>query len=553
MLSYCVKQRKMTNCVAGSEQYVVTKNGRNAMKCQCAECGITKFRFVKGSTKGSGFDELIVKGLASGAKGLFNLGRRGASEAIKSDAAKKKFKEIGQKYLDQVIDSVTDDVSKRIAGKKGKGVDIHKAIGKLPKPKGGWTLPGHKYTGPYNDLENQVRYDNQGNILEIYDKPTGKTDAIAMQHDVDYTICKDDKKCKHRADKKMVRALDAVPWNQRQWGHFLARNTINTKRKLGLGTGKKKNAQNLAWQEKLADELHKPIRRNFPKRRVIVRNVDDTWCSDLVDMQKLSKWNKGYKYLLMVLDLFSKYGWIVPLKTKTGLEVSKAFESIFKKGKPKKLWVDKGKEYYNKNMLDLLAKNNIEIYSTENEEKSSVCERWNRTIKEKMYKRFTMQNNTVYIEILPKILSSYNNSKNRSIGMTPNQARKPQNYGKVYFNLYGDLTESQKPTFKIGDTVRISKYKRKTFDKGYTPNWTEEVFVISEIQPTDPITYKIKDLNGEEIRGTFYREELQKRDQTIYRIEKVIRKTKDKALVKWKGYPAEFNSWIPLKDLQSLA
>ena len=204
-------------------------------------------------------------------------------------------------------------------------------------------------------------------------------------------------------------------------------------------------------------------------------------------------------------------------------------------------------------MLDLLDKNNIEIYSTENEEKSSVCERWNRTIKEKMYKRFTMQNNTVYIEILPKILASYNNSKNRSIGMTPNQARKPENYGKVYFNLYGNLDVSQKPTFKIGDSVRISKYKRKAFDKGYTPNWTEEVFVISEIQPTDPITYKIKDLNGEEIGGTFYGEELQKTDQTIYRIEKVIRKTKDKALVKWKGYPAEFNSWIPLKDLQSLA
>ena len=104
----------------------------------------------------------------------------------------------------------------------------------------------------------------------------------------------------------------------------------------------------------------------YPRlRRVIVHNVDDIWCSDLADMQKLSKWNKGYKYLLMVLDLFSKYGWIVPLKTKTGLEVSKAFESIFKKAKdkPKKLWVDKGKEYYKKNVLDLLAKNNIEIYS----------------------------------------------------------------------------------------------------------------------------------------------------------------------------------------------
>ena len=154
MKSYCVKQRKWTECVPGSAQYVKTKNGRNAMKCQCTECGITKFRFLsKGEIQGSGFDELIVKGLASGAKGLFNLDRRGASEAIKSETAKKKFKEIGQKYLDQVIDSVTDDVSKRIAGK-----------GKLPKPKGGWTLPGHKYTGPYNDLENQVRYD----IKEIF-------------------------------------------------------------------------------------------------------------------------------------------------------------------------------------------------------------------------------------------------------------------------------------------------------------------------------------------------------------------------------------------------
>ena len=123
----------------------------------------------------------------------------------------------------------------------------------------------------------------------------------------------------------------------------------------------------------------------------------------------------------------------MPLKTKTGLEVSKSFGTIFKKAKAKskKLWVDKGKEYYNKNELDLLAKNHIEIHSTENEEKSSVSERWNRTIKEKMYKRFTMQNNTVCIDILPKILASYNNSKNRSIGMSPNAARKTKLWKSV--------------------------------------------------------------------------------------------------------------------------
>ena len=239
MLSYCVKQRKWTECVPESEQYVQTINGKNAMKCQCAECGITKFRFLsKKEIQGSGFDELIVKGIASGVKGLFNLERREASEAIKSETAKKKLKEIGQKYLDQVVGSVTDDVSKRIAG---KGVDIHKAIRKLPKPKSGWTLPGHKYTGPYNDLENQVRYDKDtGEMLEIYDMPTGRKDAIAMQHDVDYNICGDDKKCKHRTDKNMVQALDAVPWSERKWGHWLTRNTIDAKRKLGLGTSKKK-------------------------------------------------------------------------------------------------------------------------------------------------------------------------------------------------------------------------------------------------------------------------------------------------------------------------
>ena len=106
----------------------------------------------------------------------------------------------------------------------------------MPKPKGGWTLPGHKYTGPYNDLENQVRYDPEtGEILEIYDQPTGPTDAVAMQHDVDYSVCGDDRKCKNKADRKMVKSLDAIPWKERQWGHTLARTIINTKQKLGMG------------------------------------------------------------------------------------------------------------------------------------------------------------------------------------------------------------------------------------------------------------------------------------------------------------------------------
>ena len=157
-------------------------------------------------------------------------------------------------------------------------------------------------------------------------------------------------------------------------------------------------------------------------------------------MQKFSRWNKGYRYLLMVLDVFSKYGWIVPLKDKKGETVMNAFKTIFKEGrKPQYLWTDKGKEYYNKHVKELLDENKITLYSTENEEKSSVCERWNRTIKTKMWKQFTVQGNTQYLEMLPKLVKQYNNTRHSSIKMTPTEASKKKNEGVAYFNLYGDM------------------------------------------------------------------------------------------------------------------
>ena len=181
------------------------------------------------------------------------MGRYYGSEALRNPKVQKKAVDLALDHLRPMLQNVgsqaLDELSTKIRPQKnyktnrkdldGGGVDIHKMIGKLPKPKGGFTLPGHKYTGPYNDLESQVRFDPvTGEILEIYDLPTGKTDAIAMQHDVDYSICKDDRKCKNMADKKMVKALDNIPWKERQWGHWLARNAINTKQKLGLGVSK---------------------------------------------------------------------------------------------------------------------------------------------------------------------------------------------------------------------------------------------------------------------------------------------------------------------------
>ena len=131
--------------------------------------------------------------------------------------------------------------------------------------------------------------------------------------------------------------------------------------------------------------MRKPIKRKFNRQRVIVNSIDKIWCSGMVEMQQFSKWSKGYSYLFMVLDLFSKYGWIVPLKDKKAETVTEAFKTIFKEGrKTQYLWTNKGKDYYNRDSKELLQKHNITLYSTENEEESSVCERWYRTIKTKM-------------------------------------------------------------------------------------------------------------------------------------------------------------------------
>ena len=143
------------------------------------------------------------------------------------------------------------------------------------------------------------------------------------------------------------------------------------------------------WTQNLANELHKPVKRKFPKRKVFVKGIDDTWAADLVEMGSLSEWNEGIRYLLMVIDVFSKYGWIRTLKNKRGDTVANAFVSIFNEGRtPKKLWIDKGREFWNKNVKEVMDKFGVERYSTQNEEKSSVVERWNRTIKGRIWKMF---------------------------------------------------------------------------------------------------------------------------------------------------------------------
>ena len=300
----------------------------------------------------------------------------------------------------------------------------------------------------------------------------------------------------------------------------------------------------------LAEELHKPVKRKFRKRRVLVSGIDKIWAADLADMRALSKENDGYNFLLLVIDTFSKYGWIVPLKNKKGETIVKALKEIFKESgrRPDKLWTDKGREFFNKDVRDL-----VYLYATENEEKSSIAERWIRTMKEKMFKYFTDNNTYNYIDALPELVEDYNNTVHSSTKLTPTDASKEENELTVWRNLYPDRYKTSRlnPKFSVGDKVRITK-KKEVFEKGYTTRWTEEIFTIKEIRETNPITYKLEDLKGEEIEGTFYEPELQKTKQQIYRIEKIIKKEKGRSFVKWKGYSDKFNSWVDNKDLIDL-
>ena len=243
------------------------------------------------------------------------------------------------------------------------------------------------------------------------------------------------------------------------------------------------------------------------------------------------------------------------MKDKKTERVSLAFDTILKKSKrkPEKLWTDKGSEFISKHFKDFLKRHNITLYHTQNEEKSSVVERWNRTMKNKMWKMFSANNNTIYWDKLDKLVDDYNNRKHSSIKMSQTEASKKENEKQVFTNLYEDeiFLKPKTPKFSIGDKVKLSKYKRRVFDKGYTPNCTEEVFMIDKINSTKPVTYNVVDLLGEKVEGSFYEKELQKAKQQTFRIEKVVRRDnkKKKALVKWKGYSDKFNSWVNFKDL----
>ena len=308
----------------------------------------------------------------------------------------------------------------------------------------------------------------------------------------------------------------------------------------------------------------KPANKTFSMRRFYSLGIDKIWQADIVFMPK--EWaniNDNYIYLLLVICTFSKFLWAIPLKTKSSAEVKQGFQTIFETSKRhcESLNIDKGTEF-KLNTEKYLNELKIKFYSTENETKAMIVERVALTLQQIMWKYLDDHKTTRWIDKLDDFVYNYNNRVHSSIKMTPTEASKPENESTVYKNLYGansrlnrqqHYVENEKSVFKLEDSVRITKYGTK-FDRGYHPNFLEEIYTISKILETQPITYKIIDYSGEEVKGSFYKEQLSRYDKPDdqFDIQYVLQyDTKLKmAYVKWEGYPDKFNSWISFTEEQ---
>ena len=438
-------------------------------------------------------------------------------------------------------------------------IDIHKTIISNPvsknllKPWGSFAKEGslrsklfNKYTDPGNPIEKQVDFNPlTGQIYKVHDPPLSNNDRCSMLHDIDYTVAqnigknaKDIKNRKLDADREWLDCFKVrTPYDA------LAYSAIKTKKTLGLG--------NNFTMEDLSQELNKPIINKFKRLKVIVNHINEIHSIDLVSMTQYTKMNKGYKYIFTNIDIFSKITYAFPLKSKKIQDIKACFQKIFEKNKPKYIWSDKEPAFLSKEMQQFFKDNNVKIYHTNSHLKAVVIERFNRSLRELMMKEFVKNNNTVWYDILPKLIKIYNYRYHSTIKMKPIEVNK-SNEKYIKENVYTYNKTSKISKFKIGDLVRISLKRRPVFDKASSNiKWTEELFKIHSINRSNVITYKIKDLNDEIIKGIFYERELQKSKNTseVYVIEKIIRKNKNKYFVKWRGYSDDFNSWIDKNDI----
>ena len=349
---------------------------------------------------------------------------------------------------------------------------------------------------------------------------------------------------------------------------FTGKERVYRAAKRELATVTRRDVDNW-FARQLTYTLHKPVRHNFRRNKTIVLAIDEQWQADLCDMAARAKDNDGYTFLLTVIDCFSKFAWVEPLANKSGSEILDALKRILARSqrKPQRLQTDKGSEFLNSRVQQFLRAQNIAFFTTNSEMKAAIVERFNRTIKTRMFKHFSTANTARYVDVLQALVNGYNHSYHRSIKMRPVDVRESDS-SLIRQRLYATPTTSIKQlprrkrqrstkTYKyaIGALVRISK-ARRVFRKGYLPNWTEETFTVYNRRNIGEPFYYLRDYNDERIKGGFYEHELQSvAEQDEYRIETVLsskrgRDGKTSYLVKWQGWPEKFNSWV--EDLRLL-
>ena len=299
--------------------------------------------------------------------------------------------------------------------------------------------------------------------------------------------------------------------------------------------------------------LHRDARKHYDREKIFVSQPLEQYQADLVDMQMYSRFNNGYRYILTVIDCFSRYAFAQPVKNKRANEIINAFKVIFQHGRPFKLQTDRGLEFKNKHFKEFLEQNNIHYFNTYNTEfKCAIVERFNRTLKNKMHKYFTANSTKRYIDVLQNLVNSYNNSKHRTIGVAPSEVNE-SNTQSIFEKIYNvkDTREyfmkhNVKQTLKEGDKVR-RKYVLNSMDKGYLPKWTDHIYTIKRtIGGNKRPLYKITNDDGQEIKERLYPEEVQKVKENFYRIEKIIRKEdrdgRKGFIVKWIDHPAKYKN-----------
>jgi|SRR5277367_3214980 len=326
-------------------------------------------------------------------------------------------------------------------------------------------------------------------------------------------------------------------------------------RRLHRGTKKIKLDRVKKWlQGERTYTLHKPPPPKFPRNRVLAYDRNELWEADLAQMLTEAPVNDNYKYILTVIDVLTKFAYAIPLKNKTPEEIIRGFRQVFVQAQdhPKLIHTDKGGEFLGRRVQNFFKQKNIKHYVTQNDDiKASVVERFNRTLKGLMHRYFTYKNTSRYVDILPKLLHSYNNSWHRSIRMRPADVTTKEKIAQAYKNLFPHLPPTAKAPndLKEGDFVRML-HKRNIFTRGYKSHWSEEVFVVTREIAHEPYNvFTVRDLKGEDIEGTFYAQELQKvKEPEEFIVDEVLKTRKRRGqpkeyFVSWKGYGKEFNSW----------